>query len=118
MDKEMMAKVNEILKANGRRELSLDEMEQVVGGADFKYDGTYVYYMGIKETRDEFSSHIFDMAGSFGAGVTIGYLIELTGYNSTDIYNANLTATGLEAQKVLGVVMDRFWKHWDGVLKH
>ena len=33
MDKEMMAKVNEILKANGRRELSLDELDKVVGGA-------------------------------------------------------------------------------------
>ena len=29
MDKEVMAKVNEILKANGTRELSMDEMDQV-----------------------------------------------------------------------------------------
>ena len=32
MDKEMMAKVNEILRANGRRELKMEDMEQVVGG--------------------------------------------------------------------------------------
>ena len=32
MDKDMMAKVNEVLNANGKRELSLDELDQVVGG--------------------------------------------------------------------------------------
>ena len=32
MDKEMKAKVDEFLKTNGRRELSMDEMEQVNGG--------------------------------------------------------------------------------------
>ncbi len=32
MNKEIMAKVNEILKANGTRELSMDEMDQVSGG--------------------------------------------------------------------------------------
>ena len=35
MDKEMLAKINEVLKANGKRELSLDELDQVVGGAGF-----------------------------------------------------------------------------------
>ena len=32
MDKDMMAKINEALKANGRRELSLDELDKVTGG--------------------------------------------------------------------------------------
>ena len=32
MDKEMMAKINEVLKAHGRLELSMDEAAQVVGG--------------------------------------------------------------------------------------
>ena len=34
MDKEMMDKVNEILKKNSKRELSLDELDQVNGGGD------------------------------------------------------------------------------------
>ena len=34
MDKEMMAKINEAMKANGKRELTMDEMGQVVGGSD------------------------------------------------------------------------------------
>ena len=43
MDKEMMGKVNELLKANGKRELSLDEMDKVSGGVDGIYgvDGHY-----------------------------------------------------------------------------
>ena len=33
MDKEMMDKINEILgKANGRRELKMDEADQISGG--------------------------------------------------------------------------------------
>ena len=36
MDKEAMAKVNEILKANGRRELSMEETEMVNGGGTFR----------------------------------------------------------------------------------
>ncbi len=37
MDKEMMEKVNEFLKANGKRELTMDELDQVVGGS-FSYN--------------------------------------------------------------------------------
>ena len=36
MDKEMMSKINEVLKANDRRELSMDELEAVNGGWDLK----------------------------------------------------------------------------------
>ena len=35
MDKEMMDKANEILKASGKRELCLDEMDKVSGGSPF-----------------------------------------------------------------------------------
>ena len=38
MDKEMMDKANEILKASGKRELCLDEMDKVSGGANFWID--------------------------------------------------------------------------------
>ena len=32
MEKEMMDKINEVLKANGKRELSMDEMDKVSDG--------------------------------------------------------------------------------------
>ena len=32
MNKEMLDKINEVLKANGKRELSPDELEKIVGG--------------------------------------------------------------------------------------
>ena len=46
MDKEMMGKVNELLKANGKRELSLDEMDKVVGGVDPEYEAQ-AYKLGM-----------------------------------------------------------------------
>ena len=42
MDKEMKAKIDEVLKTNGKRELSLDEMDRVSGGsfpADYRVNG-------------------------------------------------------------------------------
>ena len=35
MDKEMKAKIDEFLKMTGRRELSMDEMDKVVGGGSY-----------------------------------------------------------------------------------
>ena len=32
MDKEMLNKINEVLQADGKRELSLDELEKIFGG--------------------------------------------------------------------------------------
>ena len=32
MDQEMLSKINGVLKANGKRELSPDELEKIVGG--------------------------------------------------------------------------------------
>ena len=42
----MMGKVNELLKANGKRELSLDEMDKVVGGVDPEYEAQ-AYKLGM-----------------------------------------------------------------------
>ena len=42
MDKEMKAKIDEVLKTNGKRELSMDEMDRVSGGsfpADYRING-------------------------------------------------------------------------------
>ena len=38
MDKEIMDKVNEMMKAHGKRELSLDEMDKVSGGVDPEFE--------------------------------------------------------------------------------
>ena len=52
MDKEMMEKVNEVLKAHGKRELSLDEMDRVTGGQTCKRDGVYyIDLIGIATER-------------------------------------------------------------------
>ena len=46
MDKEMLDKINEVLKANGTRELSLDEMDKVSGGVDPAYEAE-AYKLGM-----------------------------------------------------------------------
>ena len=46
MDKEMMDKINEVLKAHGKRELSMDELDQVVGGVDPEYEAQ-AYKLGM-----------------------------------------------------------------------
>lgn len=46
MDKEIMDKVNEMMKANGMRELSMDEMDKVSGGVDPAYEAE-AYKLGM-----------------------------------------------------------------------
>ena len=73
MDKEMKAKIDEILKTNGKRELSLDELDKVVGG----------YY--IPQT-DEEKKQLIDLAyaltDSFGFDVALEMFMKTTGYDT------------------------------------
>ena len=62
MDKEMKAKIDEILKANSRRELSMDEMDKVSGGAcydvkDFKTEEDINYYVYTFIKAPQFNCH-------------------------------------------------------------
>ncbi len=85
MDKEMLAKVNEILKANGRRELTLAETEQVVGGDTqfccYVRDGEYYIKsaaLGNSEmTLHEFGQMLWTLYDLAGADATIAFLNEV-----------------------------------------
>ena len=46
MDKEMQAKVEEFIKAQGRRELSMDELDKVNGGWETLRAVNGQYYTG------------------------------------------------------------------------
>lgn len=46
MDKEMLDKINAAMKASGKRELSLDEMDKVSGGVDPAYEAE-AYKLGM-----------------------------------------------------------------------
>ena len=69
MDKEMMAKVNEAMKANGMRELSLDEMDKVSGGAKEAPDDFRVCGM----TQLEAGSLLQAIVDYFGIDIAIDF---------------------------------------------
>ena len=74
MDKEMMNKVNEVLKANGRRELSMDEAAQVSGGAGECYS---IYDIRTEDDAWYFVyTFVASMEKNFGKDVTYGFLKE------------------------------------------
>ena len=50
MDKDMMTKVNDLLKAKGLRELSLDEMDKVSGGSTKQAPSDYTPFGGMNAT--------------------------------------------------------------------
>ena len=66
MDKEMKAKVDEFLKTNGRRELSMDELDMVSGGFEGLYTASGSYLTGsqiIDLGRSLAETMGFDIAG-------------------------------------------------------
>ena len=69
MDKEMMGKVNELLKANGKRELSLDEMDKVSGGAKEAPDDFRVCGL----TQLEAGRLLQAIVDTFGIDVAVDY---------------------------------------------
>ena len=95
MDKEMQAKVEEFVKSYGRRELSMDEMDKVVGG----------YY--IPQT-DEEKKQLIDLAyaltDSFGFDVALEMFMKTTGY---DTYRDGVSG-GTDRDK-MGVVLNGYF---------
>ena len=78
MDKDAMAKVNEVLKANGKRELSMDEMDKVVGGTDVLVNGTV-------KSEGEVYDLAMAMVDSFGYDVAADAFCTMTGLDPYEI---------------------------------
>ena len=119
MEKEMMEKVNEILKANGRRELSMDEVENVVGGS-FSYDratGMCTINGGTPVTAREFSNFIYTLASTYDSSVAIDTLAEITGFWDQEMAKPKVLS-GQEAIDYMEIIMAHFWSVWDGGHKH
>ena len=78
MDKEMKAKIDEVLKTNGKRELSMDEMDRVSGGsfpADYRINGY---------TAAEAGGMLQAVYDNFGLDVAVAYAIEVFGVKTND----------------------------------
>ena len=107
MDKEMKAKIDEILKANGKRELSMDELDKVVGGSySIKPDGKISINGTTPMTRDEFNNFMYAMAGTYGIDTAVDFMKDVMGYVYYGIQNDNMT-----------IILLRFWNNIDGA-KH
>ena len=78
MDKEMKAEIDEVLKTNGKRELSLDEMDRVSGGsfpADYRVNGY---------TAEEAGGMLQAVYDNFGLDVAEKFAIEVFGVKTND----------------------------------
>ena len=113
MDKEAMAKVNEILKANGRRELSMDEAENVVGGS-FSFDPAtgMCIVNGVPMTAAQFNKTVRNIAMNSCTDIAIGWLHDISGFWDSDMANIAGNETGKEADEIIGVILDHFWRVW------
>lgn len=100
MDKEMQAKIDEILKANSRRELSLDEMDRVSGGsipADYRINGY---------TAAEAGGMLQAVYDSLGLDVAEAFAIEVFGVKTKDWGEYMRASAGLNAGRY---AVDMIW---------
>ena len=96
----MKAKVDEFLKTNGRRELSMDEMDKVVGGYVPKTD----------EERGQLIDLAYAMTDSYGFDVALEAFMEITGYTT---YRAGVKGGGTDRDK-MGVVLNGYFTLLEG----
>ena len=78
MDKEMKAKIDEVLKTNGKRELSMDEMDRVSGGsfpADYRINGY---------TAEQAGGMLQSVYDNLGLDVAVAFAIEVLGVKTAD----------------------------------
>ena len=100
MDKEMKAKIDEVLKTNGMRELSMDEMDRVSGGsfpADYRINGYTVAEAG------GMLQAVYD---NFGLDVAEAYAIEVFGVKTNDWRNYMRASADLNAGRY---AVDMIW---------
>ena len=107
MDKEMMEKVNEVLKARGKRELSMDEMDRVSGGQTCKRDG--VYYIVLNGLGEVPLNDYGEMLKIVLEGKGFDATLEFANLLDPNPHNYELLKTG-----GWEMVEDYYKKHIDG----
>ena len=95
MDKDMMAKINEALKANGRRELSMDEMDKVVGG---------IFIPQTDEEKKQLIDYAYALTDAFGFDVALDMFMKTTGY-----YTYRDGVSGGTDRDKMGVVLNGYF---------
>ena len=80
MNPEIKAKVNEILKARGIREVSMDEMDKVSGGWGSENNPHEININGAQVDEATFNNMVLDVMNSFGYDVALEVAQSLTNY--------------------------------------
>ncbi len=80
-------KINEVLKSNGKRELNMEEADQVTGGEFRMLDSEHCRVNdGRVMTCAEFNDMIFIICEIYGANTAIDTLFKLTGYTCSEMF--------------------------------
>ena len=95
MDKEMQAKVEEFVKSYGRRELSMDEMDKVVGG---------IFIPQTDEEKKQLIDYAYALTDAFGFDVALDMFMKTTGYGT---YRFGVSG-GTDRDK-MGVVLNGYF---------
>ena len=105
--KELIAKANEAMKACGKRELSLDEMDKVSGGAD----GAWIN--GVFMSEADLNSLGQYWTDQFGYDIAAHMFCELTGISKREIKDCNC-GTGSDKDS-MSVLVNRYMKILDNL---
>ena len=96
MDKEMQAKVEEFVKSYGKRELSMDELDKVVGG---------YYVPNTDEERKQLIDYAYALTDAFGFDVALEMFMKTTGYTT---YSNGVKGGGTDRDQ-MGVVLNGYF---------
>ena len=110
MNKEVLEKVNEILKSNGRQALSLDEADKVAGGMVEYNPATG---MGVIDGQEvevaAFNKYFMDAAKVFGLESAISGFQSVTGWSCSDMGSDCTGLKGAEAASKMSAILNQFW---------
>ena len=104
MEKEMMEKVNEVLKAHGKRELNMNEMEQVTGGNS----ANSVTVFGQEMSRDEFDNMMLDTAEQLGYKTAAEMFEMITNFPAYGTYSGERVYASTDRAKMADC-LDEYW---------
>ncbi len=110
MKKEVMDSFNEFTKNHGTRELSIDEMGKVNGGAD----GGWIN--GVYMSEQEIYDLGIAMASSFGYDIAAAAFCEMTGLSKNEIKDCH--HGGSSDLTNMGTLVNRYMKILDNIEDH
>ena len=109
MNNEIMTKMNEALKKDGRQELNMEDLGNVVGGS-FSYSGGNTCILnGTSLTISEFNNLFMSMAELNGFSTASAVLGGAAGYTCPEMTPEFDWGPGKTNTEKMNIVLNRFW---------